>query len=196
MKKSFFIIAILAFVFFSCEKDNEEMPTVLTEQEQLDLIFLREEEKLARDVYIYSFQKYNLSIFSSISNSEQSHMNRVLTLLNKYGISDPVENDVEGVFQNPDLQYLYNELTTKSDSSLNHALEVGATIEDLDISDIKIFINNTTHTDLLDTYDNLTCGSRNHLRSFVGQLGTYTPVFITQSEYDAIVGSPNEQCGN
>lgn len=196
MKNSVFIIAILAFVFFSCEKDNDETLTALTEQEQLDLIFLREEEKLARDVYIYSFQKYNLPIFSSISNSEQSHMNSVLTLLNKYGISDPIGNDVEGVFQNPDLQLLYDQLTTKSDSSLNHALEVGATIEDLDISDIKIFINNTTRTDLLATYDNLTCGSRNHLRSFVGQLGTYTPVFITQSEYDAIIGSPSERCGN
>jgi hypothetical protein len=196
MKNSVFIIAILAFVFFSCEKDNDETPTTLTAQEQLDLIFLREEEKLARDVYIYSFQKYNLSIFSSISNSEQSHMDRVLTLLNKYDISDPIGNDVEGVFQNPDLQFLYDELTTKSDSSLNHALEVGATIEDLDISDIKIFINNTTRTDLLDTYENLTCGSRNHLRSFVGQLGTYTPVFITQSEYEVIINSPNEQCGN
>jgi hypothetical protein len=164
-------------------------------QEKADLLFLREEEKLARDVYVYSYNKYGQSIFNNISNSEQSHMNSVLNLINKYGLTDPVTSNANGVFANSELQTLYNQLTAKSDTSLSKALEVGANIEDLDINDIKTFKNHTTNADLINVYDKLTCGSRNHMRSFVGQLGIYTPVYISQVEYNVIINSSNEQCG-
>lgn len=177
----------------ACEKEDELVP--LSDQEKSDLIFLREEEKLARDVYVYSYNKYGQSIFNNISNSEQSHMNSVLNLLNKYGLSDPLTTNSYGVFSNSELQAIYNELTAKSDSSLIKAIEVGANIEDLDINDIKTFKSHTVNADLLNVYDKLSCGSRNHMRSFVGELGTYTPIFISQSEYDAIMNSSNEQCG-
>ncbi|WP_206513117.1 DUF2202 domain-containing protein [Flagellimonas marinaquae] len=194
MKKSIMILAGGLILITACNKDEGEV-VPLTEQEKTDLRFLREEEKLARDVYVYSYNKYGQSIFNNISNSEQSHMNSVLNLLNNYGLTDPVINDAYGVFSNSELQTLYNELTIKSDSSLNKALEVGANIEDLDINDIDIFKKHTTNIDLINVYDNLSCGSRNHLRSFVGQLGSYTPVYISQTEYDAIINSSNEQCG-
>lgn len=39
-------------------------------------------------------------------------------------------------------------------------------------------------------------GSRNHLRAFISQLSgqgvTYTPQYITQEEFDAIIDSPLE----
>jgi len=66
----------------------------------------------------------------------------------------------------------------------------------LDINDIKTFKSHTSNVDLINVYDNLTCGSRNHIRSFVGQLGTYTPIYISQAEYNVIINSSNEQCGN
>jgi hypothetical protein len=199
MKYSIAVVAFILLAFGSCEKDeivNENLVVALSNQEQEDLTFLREEEKLARDVYIYAYDKYNQIIFSNISNSEQSHMDKILSLLLKYNITDPAENDIEGVFINEDLQSLYDQLTVKVDSSYNDALIVGATIEDLDIHDISTFIINTNNVDLLNAYEVLTCGSRNHLRSFVGQLGTYTPVYLSQNEYDVIINSPNEQCGN
>jgi hypothetical protein len=196
MKKLLMILAVGLSLTTACNEDRDEDEIVpLTEQEKTDLRFLREEEKLARDVYVYSYNKYGLSIFNNISDSEQSHMNSVLNLLNKYGLTDPVINNPYGVFSNSELQTLYNELTVKSDSSLNKALEVGANIEDLDINDIDIFKTHTTNIDLINVYDNLSCGSRNHLRSFVGQLESYTPVYISQTEYNAIINSSNEQCG-
>jgi hypothetical protein len=192
MKKLIMILAVGLNLLTACNKD-EIVP--LSDQEKADLLFLREEEKLARDVYIYSYSKYGQNIFNNISNSEQSHMNSVLNLINKYGLTDPVTSNANGVFSNSELQTLYSQLTAKSDTSLNKALEVGANIEDLDINDIKTFKNHTTNTDLINVYDKLTCGSRNHMRSFVGQLGTYTPVYISQAEYNAIINSSNEQCG-
>ena len=48
-------------------------------------------------------------------------------------------------------------------------------------------------------YDNLLCGSRNHLRAFDGKLDglgvTYVPQVITQAEWDAIANTPSETCG-
>ncbi len=197
--KSMYLIISFAFTFLSaCGKEevtvaNEDV--VLTNEEKSDLLFLREEEKLAKDVYTYSFNKYGQNIFANISSSEQSHMNSVLTLLKKYNLSDPIANSEAGKFSNVELQELYNQLTAMSDGSITKAFEVGATIEDLDIRDIQNFKNHTSKSDLLTVYDNLSCGSRNHLRSFVGQLGAYTPVYISQVEYDIIINSTHEQCG-
>lgn len=195
------MIPVLALLgFSSCKKETASITSnTITEKEKSDLIFLREEEKLAHDVYVYSFKKYNQTIFSNISSSEQNHMTSVLNLLNTYGINDPVQNLAEGVFQNTVLQQLYTQLTLKSDSSLLKALEVGATIEDLDIYDIKRFYGNTSNSSILGVYDRLTCGSRNHLRSFVSQLNAsqinYIPKYISQTEFNNIVNSANEQCG-
>lgn len=198
---NFLIISVFAALSLSsCKKDtvtpdNNE----LSEKEKSDLIFLREEEKLAHDVYVHSFNKYDQMIFSNISSSEQNHMNSVLNLLDKYGIADPVKGQSQGVFQNKVLQQLYIQMTIKSDLSLVKAFEVGATIEDLDIHDIKSFYANTTNTDLISVYDRLTCGSRNHLRSFVSQLSSnqlsYSPQYVTVNEFNSIIDSSNEQCG-
>lgn len=192
MKKLILFFAVTLSSFASC---NKEEIIALSEQEKADLLFLREEEKLARDVYIYSYNKYGLNIFNNITNSEQSHMSSVLTLLNKYGLPDPITNNEAGIFTNSELQTLYNELTSISNISLTKALEVGANIEDLDIRDIDTFKSHTTKSDLISIYDRLACGSRNHMRSFVSQLENYIPIYISQSQFYAIINSSNEKCG-
>ncbi len=199
MKKIFFAVLTL-IMLNSCSNDNDNQAlTPLTQKEIDDLKFIREEEKLARDVYVFSYNKYQISVFNSISNSEQTHMDSVLSLLNKYGIPDPASPQV-GVFANQDLQLLYNSLTAQATISSIEALKVGATIEDLDINDIDDFISNTTKTDLLSVYDNLTCGSKNHIRSFTSQLesndATYVPQFISVEYYNTILSSPSGGCGN
>jgi hypothetical protein len=153
------------------------------------LLHLREEKKLARDVYLYAFRKYGQQIFSNISNSEQTHLDQILELINTYGLVDPAEE--EGKFTNEGLQNLYDQLTAKTDLSLNDALIVGATIEDLDIQDIEEFRPFTSKADIIAVLDNLQCGSRNHLRSYYAEItangGTYTRQFISQTLFDAII---------
>ena len=164
----------------------------------MGLLTLREEEKLARDVYLYAYDKYGQGPFGNISNSEQRHMDAILQLLNKFGLPDPASPD-RGVFNNQTLQDLYNTLTAQVDLSYVDALRVGATIEDLDIKDIKEFEANTDKTNILDTFGRLKCGSRNHMRAYYSALQTegvtYTAQYIPQAELDDIVNSPNEQCG-
>jgi len=201
MKMKIFVAFITGLLFSNCTNDNVNTDTVvtLTQNEINDLKFLREEEKLARDVYIYSYNKYKLAIFNSISQSEQTHMNSVLSLLNKYGIPDPSSVQM-GIFVNQDLQVLYNNLISQSNISLIEALKVGATIEDLDINDIDDFIINTSKSDLLTVYNNLTCGSKNHIRSFTTELSnnevSYEPQFISLEEYNSIINTPSGGCGN
>lgn len=198
MKKLIFIATITVIMFASCTKDNNSEIS-LTDQEKSDLIFLRQEEKLAHDVYVYAYGKYGISIFDNISNSEDTHMDAVLTLMNKYNINDPAAGMTEGVFENDDLQLLYQQLISKVNLSSIQALEAGATIEDLDISDITSFYKNTTKADIIQVYDMLTCGSRNHLRGFTGQLKTlnsiYSPQFLTVNEYQTILSGSHEHCG-
>ena len=202
MKTMLIIMTASLMGFSSCKKEetNGNSNTItLTTQEKSDLIFLREEEKLAHDVYVYAFAKYGLVPFSNISSSEAVHMSNVLVLLNKYNIPDPVKNNPEGVFTDTVLQNLYNDLIVKVNLSSKAALEVGATIEDLDIHDILGFYSHTSKADIIQVYDLLTCGSRNHIRAYAGQLEmqsvTYLPQFIAQVEYDAILAAPHEQCG-
>jgi hypothetical protein len=198
MKKLVFVAFLTSIMLSNCSDDNNDVALVpLSQAEINDLKFLREEEKLARDVYLFSYNKYQISIFNSISQSEQKHMTSVLSLLNKYGISDPASAEI-GVFVNQDLQTLYNSLTAQSDISSVEALKVGATIEDLDINDIDNFIVNTTKSDLLSVYDNLTCGSKNHIRNYTSQLiingEVYVPQFISVEYYNIILSQSNKGC--
>jgi hypothetical protein len=178
------------------ETTSEELS--LTSQEIEDLLFLREEEKLARDVYLYSYEKYNLQIFKNISNSESQHMNSVLELLNDYNLQDPASTEI-GVFNNEVLQSIYNQLVEQSSISLLEALKVGDKIEDLDIKDLALNENRTNKIDLLLVYGSLKCGSRNHLRNFHSQVlqnnGDYSPEFISIEEFNEIISSSNEKCG-
>ena len=70
-------------------------------------------------------------------------------------------------FENQDLQNYYNTFVTNGSISQDNALQIGATIEDLDIVDLERFITETTNTEITDVFNSLQCGSRNHLRSFV-----------------------------
>lgn len=178
------------------EQLNDLPMETLSADEQSSLLFMREEEKLARDVYVVLFDKWGVNIFSNISKSEQTHMDAMLLLLTKYSLTDPVGTNSVGVFSNSVLQDLYDQLVTKGKISLLDAYQVGATIEDVDIFDLSNALKKTDNEDITLVYEMLSKGSRNHLRSFYGNIlnvdGSYTPQYITQEEFDAIVTSPKE----
>jgi hypothetical protein len=169
----------------------------LNSAEEADLTYLREEEKLARDVYLALGEQWGLPIFSNIAGAEQRHMDAMLTLLEKYELPDPVGENAPGEFANPDLQALYGDLVAQGSASLDDALTVGATIEDLDIEDIVEMRERTDNEDMTLAYQNLEKGSRNHMRSFYGQLQMrgvdYAPQYISQEYFDEIVSTPHER---
>lgn len=171
----------------------------LSEIERSGLLYMREEEKLARDVYSTLYDIWELNIFTNIAQSEQTHTEAMRDLLVKYEIADPVVDDTVGVFANQELQTLYNDLVARGATSLEEALTVGALIEELDIRDLQTEIDQSDNADIDLVYENLLRGSRNHLRSFMSQLTQrgvdYEPQYITSSELDQIIQSDKETGG-
>ncbi|MBL6445388.1 DUF2202 domain-containing protein [Fulvivirga sp. 29W222] len=162
------------------------------------IMLMREEEKLARDVYDSLYAKWNSNSFNNISSSEQKHMEAVLTLINKYELSGPSAQDISGEFVNTDLQKLYNNLTETGSLSLIDAFKVGAAIEEIDILDLQRELDtNIDNEDIIFVFENLMKGSRNHLRSFVKNLSKlgiiYTPQYLTKEGYDEIINTDMER---
>ena len=218
------ILISFSMVFSSCKKESNEgmineyndqdlvtmtkdltdcacvlNPTDTITQEEIDmLIFMREEEKLARDVYFAMDVLYAPPVFHNIAKSEQYHMDMVLCLLQYYNIPDPASADT-GVFNNSELQELYNSLIELGSASFAGALTVGATIEDKDIYDLEQDMTLTENSAILNIFSRLSCASGNHIRSFSAHLDlqgiVYNAQFISQEEYESIISLPHQFCG-
>jgi hypothetical protein len=169
----------------------------LSAAEEAGLRKMYEEEKLARDVYSALYEKWGLRIFSNISESEQTHIDAVERLLDRYGIHPGKDQSSRGEFEDPELAALYTELTEKGSGNLVKALTVGAMIEDLDIFDLKQLIADTDNQDIKIVYANLQKGSRNHLRSFYARLtqynSTYTANYISPEFLEKIIATDKER---
>ncbi|MEN7973855.1 MAG: DUF2202 domain-containing protein [Verrucomicrobiota bacterium] len=164
---------------------------VLTTAEANDLLFMREEEKLARDVYITLHAKWGVRAFDNISQSEQRHMDAILGLLNTYGLDDPALG--AGEFADTELQTLHDDLVAGGLQSKLDALMVGALIEEVDMEDIVAAMKRTNKSDILAVYGNLLAGSENHLNAFVRNIEAitgeiYQAQWISQEEVDTILG--------
>ncbi len=178
--------------------ESAPTPNELSVMEIDGLRFMREEEKLAHDVYVAMFALWGHRTFGNIVQSETEHTEAVLSMLTRYGIEDPAANKPAGLFEDPDLQAMYDALVTTGSASLVEGLKVGALIEETDIRDIEDKKVVTDEADILGVYDSLLCGSRNHLRAFnnalLGQGVVYVSQVIPQLEWDAIAQSPWETC--
>lgn len=175
-----------------------ELPTQhLGDREKSDLMFMREEEKLARDVYLSLLEQWGVRVFGQIAKAESKHMALALVVVDKYEFVDPVGDNGLGVFTNPNLQTLYESMTATGAGSVESALLVGAAIEDLDIRDLQRSLGRTDNRDLGLLYQNLMKGSRNHLRAFTSVLErygvSYEPVYLSLEEYQEIIDSPKEK---
>jgi len=213
-KKSVILVVAVAGLLASCGADKNSnladagLSTPLNTAEIAGLKYMREEEELARDLYmnIFTARGATLTVFQTISqNSEVQHAQKMLDLLNTYGEADPSTGQTN-TYTDTGLQALYDQLigtATGGATTDLDALMVGAKVEEVDITDIneKKTLVQPVHALIIQTYDNLLCGSRNHLRSFVSQIEVITgTAYVVQvpalsAEVAAILASPNERCG-
>jgi hypothetical protein len=173
---------------------------LLSAEEIAGLLFMREEEKLAHDVYVALYEKWGHNVFYQISLSEAEHTDAIRRLIEAHGLEDPAASNPAGVFEDDDLQALYNQLVAMGQPSLIDALKVGCLIEEKDIRDIndkKALV--IDEPDIVAVYDNLLCGSGNHLRAFndvlIGMGVQYVPTVLTQEEWNAIANALSVTCG-
>jgi hypothetical protein len=138
----------------------------LPDEQAKTLRFMREEEKLARDVYQAMYEKWQLSVFRNITASENTHFEAVGTLLTRYNVSDPAAGLAAGVYSDPTLTQLYQQLMAKGSASVEDALEVGVLIEKTDIADLEKGIAGTDRADIKRVYTNLMNASYSHQEAF------------------------------
>jgi len=154
----------------------------LSEAEESGILQLREEEKLARDVYTLLGEQWGSSAFETIKSSEQKHMDAVALLINRSDLIGPAQSEA-GKFQSPKIAGLFESLMSQGERSELEALQVGMTIEDVDIYDIDQILAQNDNQDIQAVFTNLRNGSANHLRRFYTDLkavgGSYTPQYIS-----------------
>lgn len=141
----------------------------LTADETAGLLFMREEEKMARDVYTYFNEKYQLPVFKNIAKSESAHLAAVYNLITSFGITDNSTND-PGVFTNENLRDLYQKLIAMGDVSVVEALKVGVLIEQTDIADLESELAITQNASVKTVYSHLLAASNIHLKAFTWNL--------------------------
>lgn len=188
--------APLAAWLGGCGSGNDD-PAPLSAAEADDLTYVRQEEKLARDVYL-ALGGHGQP-FVNIATSEQTHMDRVGELLTRYGLTDPVAGLDRGAFARTDLKELHDQLVAAGNAGHVGALSVGLEIEELDLHDIDARSARASRDDVRNVFAQLERGSRNHLRAFWSALqaagGTYTPKHLSADEFFAIATSPQEPGG-
>jgi hypothetical protein len=141
----------------------------LTPEETATLVWMREEEKMARDLYHAFGLYYADKIFVNIEASEQKHFDAIGKKLELYGIADPALEGY-GTFTNPTLGALYLKLLGDGMAGLVPALNVGVVVETTDLTDLEAAIDQTDSKPLLRTYQHLLDGSERHLAAFLRHL--------------------------
>jgi len=165
----------------------------LSGAEEHYITLMREEEKLARDVYLTLSEDWDLAIFANIAGSEQRHMDAVGSLIAKYGLIDPVVDDTVGAFTDPEFTKLYEGLVLQGRESVVDALQVGAFIEDLDIADLLAALEEVDNADITMVFEHLLQGSGNHYSAFTRLLAgwgeSYEPEFVDADDLEAILST-------
>ncbi len=167
------------------------VPAALSPREQSGMLFIWEEEKVARDLYWSLHNESNLSIFADLARSEQNHMDQAKALMDRYGLNAPV-SDSQGLFSNQTLIGYYDELMASGKQSPENALKAAAAFEEISIRDLENEIAVANSNDVKVTYEGLLAGSRKHLRSYVTDLEEqglkYSPQYLSQKEFKETVG--------
>lgn len=194
-------VLVLFAGVFATSASTAAAEVQLTDDEASGILYVREEEKLARDVYLTLYDVWGAPVFERIAQSEVQHMAAMLTLIERYGLNDPVADNPVGMFEDVSLQALYDDLVARGSESLDAALLVGGFIEELDVVDLEDRMDATDRADLDRVYANLLRGSRNHLRAFVqtyeAQSGEVYPAQVLDAvDIDSITDQAVERGGS
>lgn len=194
--KRFIVSATLLLLLSGFIPSN--ITTVLSDKEKAGIRHMREEEKMAHDVYILLAEKWDLPIFDHISNAETRHFAAMGFLIEDFGIDDPAQAEV-GKFQDKKIAQLYDSITHQGSKSPLDALKAGAYIEEVDIADLRLYIAETDHEQINSVYQNLLWASGNHLRAFARQLAwwgvNYTPAVLDSVVYVETVDAACQLAG-
>ena len=102
---------------FYCRAGDFPKQDVSTSEEK-ELLYMREEEKMAHDIYSLMYDKWGSRPFYNITSAEERHMAAIKTIINKYALTDPVKDTKIGVFTNAEINKLYTDLIEQGNKSI------------------------------------------------------------------------------
>jgi len=192
----FLVILVAALGLAICNQTSAANPQLDQYDQSLDtymawqLMYLHDQEKLARDINRTFYYTWGKPIFASIAESEQRHMNVLRAILDYYYLSALVETDEVGVFGAHHHTEAFTDLVNQGEVSLTEAYRAVGYLEEWDIREIRGSIEFTQDQALIDTFSNLLAGARNHLRVFAARSNSlgyaYQAQMLKQSEVDDI----------
>jgi len=150
--------------------NNISTTQALTDAQKEGLSYIIEEEKVARDVYLTLYSTWKSRIFKNIAKAEQKHIDAVARLFSKYEVEEPLTLEDIGLFENAELQKLYDDLIERGNKSLLDALEVGVVVEETDIADLEELLEAGVPSDFERVYSKLLRASNKHLKAFNRQI--------------------------
>jgi hypothetical protein len=158
--------------------------------DEIEFIFaVREDEKIARDLYISFFGKFGLKPFENIGKAEDNHIKATEKLFDYYEIDYPALSG-NGKFENAIRQKLFDSLLLKVNTELD-AFKVMAVLEESNIVEYGAVIKTVVNPNIKMVIENLAKASANHFKAAIRQItalgGTYTPEFLTQEQYRAVI---------
>lgn len=189
MKTYLFTIIIFLSLIFNPLKVFSQ----LTDAEINSIMSLREEEKVAYDVYTFMFEKYESKVFKNIAENEKDHMDKIKELIIQFNLNDPLSgiSDQKGVFNNKKMQALYDEMIMAGNYGLLDALRAAARFEETDIIDLRNDLSAASDQTVVNTYINLESSSQDHLRALVKVIKdegiSYKPSYLSKEDFDKIM---------
>lgn len=138
----------------------------ITAGQKVELADIAQDEKLAHDLYVAFAGLYDDARFDRISASETQHLIAVRALMTRYRVTDPTGGTDPGEFSAAAWQDTYDELLATGSTSEASALGVGATVERIDIADLRAALEGPDPADVERVYGHLLSGSRRHLQAF------------------------------
>ena len=168
MKKLLPVLAVMLAIGASPVVNAQ---VAITPEAAARLAYLREEEKLAHDVYawfdaFYEVREPGANIFGRVAKSEERHTQAVANLLAAFGLPDPAYEEA-GRFADQDLQALYDTLVANGEAGIVEAFAVGVLIETKDLDDLVDAIElSLAYPEIVKVYSNLLAASENHLAAF------------------------------
>lgn len=128
------------------------------------IVNLWEDERFARDLYAHFAEIYRVPVFDNIARSEQTHLDQLQFLIDRYGLTVP--NGVR-----PDLEDLYRVAVGRGAVGVTEALMVAAELEAAGIMELELLSAQTDNEDVSYVVTQLLRGSQGHLLAFQRQVG-------------------------
>jgi len=188
--KTFKIIFFALFsLIFTCKITADDLNKSL-------LFKLYQEEKMSYELMGEFYNNWQLEVFNSVKERDEKHVWCMDKVIMKYGYEN--NNSAAGnLFNDKKIQAFYDEMSVKGSISDLSALEAAAYIKERSIYELRERIVTQSDPYIVKVIFLMEQASQKQFRALVESIklsgSDYTPVYLTEDEYNNIVAPVNSR---